>query len=161
MCFCNAAIHFVSTLRLPFLKLLYYIIPANIRPAGHWWPTGGKVGGPPADAACGSPAFCSWLFQRTTSGNRRFSDSGPLTSRWFIITVFWRSTVGPWFIISSITLTKISLHTIMDQKQCTMAIANLFSVNRLNIQMHKCDFQKEAFNSHMFVQKSTTKLTMV
>ncbi len=47
------------------------------------------------------------------------------------------------------------VHTIMDQKQCTL----IFLVNRLNTQMHlylsddfmQCDFQIEAFNSHLFV----------
>ncbi len=71
------------------------------------------TGGPPVAksavlrvyAARGSPAFCSSLFKWTT--------------------------VGPWFIISLITLTEMSLHTIMGQKQCEIAIANV-----LNIQIH-------------------------
>ncbi len=77
------------------------------------------------------PAVHRRFTHRYSRGPPPLSDSGPLTSRWYIITVCWRSTVGLWFIISSITLTEMSLHTLMDKKQCKIAIANL-----LNIQMH-------------------------
>lgn len=53
------------------------VLPDNIRLAAHWWPTGGRVGGPTVVPTGGPLEFCSSVLWRSAGGSEAVSDKGP------------------------------------------------------------------------------------